>query len=431
MSEQTLDILRVTNALYPRNKGGIGLHTHWLSEYQAERGHNVDVVVPTGDEHEFQHQETAYEVQPIPETISLLDNRISVRLASHILRKASEYDIVHAHSHLFFHTNVSAIANVLHDTPLLITNHGFYSQAAPEWTQRIFLPTMGRLTYELADGVFCYTEDAEEILKEHGIDTEVTVIPNGIDCETFHPEEDSQDQTKTLQFDEDDYDQVETPQGQQNSPSRTDTVQLQQEDPGQTVGQYESDGGVVTAPMSGEERTQLLFVGRFVEGKGVEKLPDILDIVCEERPETELLLVGDGPLRTKVEAQFERRELEDQVSFYGEIPNEQLPELYRQSEAVVLTSETEAAAPRVAMEAWACEKPVVTFRFDELQPDVEACTVIVDNYDNEAMARAIIDLVDNDKRRQKLGENGRELVESAYSWESTARQVTQTYYEYV
>jgi glycosyltransferase involved in cell wall biosynthesis len=76
--------------------------------------------------------------------------------------------------------------------------------------------------------------------------------------------------------------------------------------------------------------------------------------------------------------------------FYGEILNEQLSKLYQQSKAIVLISETEAAAPRVAMEAWACEKPVVTLRFDELQSDVEECTVVVDNYDNKAMAREIV-----------------------------------------
>jgi glycosyltransferase involved in cell wall biosynthesis len=132
---------------------------------------------------------------------------------------------------------------------------------------------MGKFTNEFADGVFCYIEDAKEVLREHGID-----------CDTFHPEEDDQGQTKTLQFDEGDYDQIEIPQGQENNHSQTDAVQLQQEDPGQTVGQYESDGGGVNAPISSEERTQLLFVGRFVEGKGVEKLPAILDLVCEERP---------------------------------------------------------------------------------------------------------------------------------------------------
>ena len=51
-----------------------------------------------------------------------LGNDISLRLAQY-LRTAEGFDVIHAHSHLYFATNLAALKRRLGDIPLAITNH--------------------------------------------------------------------------------------------------------------------------------------------------------------------------------------------------------------------------------------------------------------------------------------------------------------------
>jgi glycosyltransferase involved in cell wall biosynthesis len=59
--------------------------------------------------------------------------------------------VIHAHSHLYFSTNLAALQRWLGGVPLAITNHGLYSQSAPEWVFDLYLKTLGRWTFNRED----------------------------------------------------------------------------------------------------------------------------------------------------------------------------------------------------------------------------------------------------------------------------------------
>jgi glycosyltransferase involved in cell wall biosynthesis len=80
---------------------------------------------------------------------------------------------------------------------------------------------------------------------------------------------------------------------------------------------------------SGQPR--FLFVGRFIERKGI----DVLLSAFRRVDRGELWLAGDGPLRSLVEGEVKR---DPRIRFLGYADEESLPELYRQADVLVVPS---------------------------------------------------------------------------------------------
>lgn len=100
----------------------------------------------------------------------------------------------------------------------------------------------------------------------------------------------------------------------------------------------------------------VLFVGRLVPYKGVDVLLDALtglDAVA--------LIVGEGPLRARLEDQARERGVSGRVRFLGSVNDDELAALYRACNVFVLPSVTrQEAFGVVQLEAMAAGKPVVS-----------------------------------------------------------------------
>ena len=107
-----------------------------------------------------------------------------------------------------------------------------------------------------------------------------------------------------------------------------------------------ADGPQVSS-LPGEAGKRLLFVGRFVEKKGLS----ILRALAEARPDLTLLLAGEGPIDPLGWGLAN-------VHVLGRQTPRQLAELYRTADALVLPSVGEGY-PLVVQEAMACGLPVV------------------------------------------------------------------------
>jgi glycosyltransferase involved in cell wall biosynthesis len=361
-------ILRVAQKLYPEVLGGGTYHVHAMSRDQAAMGHDVTVVTVSDDERLARREERdGYTVVRCRPTVELLGNRISVEVARAV-RRADDYDVVHAHSHLYFSTNLAALGRRLGDIPLAITNHGLYSQNAPEWLFEFYLRTVGRLTFDSADTVFCYTHEDRERVRKFGVGTDITVVPNGIDTERFRPD-------------------------------------------GPTSGRIDREGFTV------------LFVGRLVEGKRPDDAIGALERVRESHRDASLVLAGDGPLRSDLEASVAERGMSEAVTFLGQLPYDEMPQLYRSADALVLPSRAEGL-PRTVLEALASGTPAVTSALRQLTPIVEKTGATVFVGDVAGFAAALSDLAADPARRATLGERGRELVTAEHQWKDTVRRTT-------
>jgi glycosyltransferase involved in cell wall biosynthesis len=108
------------------------------------------------------------------------------------------------------------------------------------------------------------------------------------------------------------------------------------------------------APMAGRKR--LLAVGRLHPVKGFDRLVQAFAAVAPRLPEWELVILGEGPERPRLEAQAARTGLGDRIRLPGHRGNP-FP-LYRGAQALALASSVEGF-PNVLVEAMACGLPVL------------------------------------------------------------------------
>ena len=156
----------------------------------------------------------------------------------------------------------------------------------------------------------------------------------------------------------------------------------------------------------------LVFVGRMVNNKGVDRIVDALAVLRGEGLELSALLVGKGPLLAALRRRVERRGLSGRVRFTEWIAGPaQLAEVYRRSRALVCASTCEGG-PRVTVEAMACGTPVVStpvgMMKELLEDGVNGC---VAGFDVASLAAAIRRLVSDEAARARMGERARLAAE--------------------
>ena len=366
-----LDILRVATDLYPDILGGGALHAHELSRVQAEMGHDVTVLTSDHGDRNAPRREVrdGYEIRRYRQLARPLENSITPGMLPAMWRLARQNDVIHAHSHLYFSTNLAAMLSRGTETPLVVTNHGLHSQTAPMVVQKAYAP-IARLTFNAADRVLCYTTTDRDRLRDRGVSAPISVIHNGIDCETFVP-------------------------------SAGDT-----------------------------ERSEILFVGRLKETKGVRELLEAFASIATERSESTLRFVGEGPLDAELRERVAEYGLDSRVFFEGAVPNEELPSIYAESALFALPSDMEGF-PRTVLEAMACGTPVVTSDLPQLRSVVERVGETVPTGDVDALASSLRGLLDDASRRRELARTAREYVVEHHSWRDTVEQTTDVYRELV
>lgn len=115
--------------------------------------------------------------------------------------------------------------------------------------------------------------------------------------------------------------------------------------------------------VSAENRKKVLFIGRLVEVKGCKFLLQAMEIVQKSSPDSELVVIGDGPLRSELETMA--RQLSIRVKFVGQAPRSTVKEYLGISRLLVLPSITNEngqyeAFGMVVLEAQSSGVPVVT-----------------------------------------------------------------------
>lgn len=356
-------ILRVAQKVYPDVKGGGPYHVHAISRDQAAMGHDVTVLTVRLDPSlPFVEERDGYRIVRHDPTVSFLGNDISAGLVKRV-KDVREYDVIHAHSHLYFATNIAALKRRFGDTPLAITNHGLYSQNAPEWVFDLYLRSIGRWTFNQADVVFCYTEADKRRVQSFGVDSRIRVVSNGIDTQRF------------------------TPDGPESD--RIDT-----------------DGPVI------------LFVGRLVDGKRPQDAVSAFERVREDYPEAKLYLCGDGPMREELEARTD-----DSVRILGHVSYDEMPEVYRSADVLVLPSRAEGV-PRTVLEAMATKVPVIVNDLDHIKPIVEKGGISLSTARTDVFADALVRLIEDEGERRRLGERGYETIGDHFRWRDTVEETT-------
>lgn len=165
---------------------------------------------------------------------------------------------------------------------------------------------------------------------------------------------------------------------------------------------------------------RLLTVGRLVPEKGAPVLLDALALLAERGLRPPTTLVGTGPMVDSLTARIAELGLADTVTLAGPVGQDDLPDLYRRSEAFVLPSFSEGL-PVVLMEAMASGLPVITTQIaaigELVQDRVNGRLVPPGRPD--LLAEALADVLSDPGRARSWGSAGRADVCRTFSTQVT------------
>lgn len=167
-------------------------------------------------------------------------------------------------------------------------------------------------------------------------------------------------------------------------------------------------------------------VGRLVYYKGFEYL-----IRAMSQVNGRLLIVGDGPLRGKLQDLVHGLNLDAKVIFAGEIQNEQVAPYYHAADVFVLASVARSEAfGIVQIEAMAAGLPVINTRLDSGVPFVSLhgeTGLTVPPQDPDALAAAINRLLDDPPLRRTFGNAARLRAREEFSLETMTKRTVALY----
>lgn len=181
-------------------------------------------------------------------------------------------------------------------------------------------------------------------------------------------------------------------------------------------------------------KTELLFVGRLVPGKGVEVLFEAMKKVMDQKPDTRLLLAGAGPLEGQLRTLAKKNNISENVDFLGMVKQSLLPGLYRRAALAVFPFEMTNSGVQegfglVVVEAMGCECPVVAGDLPAIHDSIthEESGLIFPPGNVQALAESIMRLLDDSDLRFRLADEGRKRVVGKFDWEIIADKYCKLY----
>jgi glycosyltransferase involved in cell wall biosynthesis len=226
------------------------------------------------------------------------------------------------------------------------------------------------------------TEKAKKLLIIEGAKPQkITVIPAGLDCDSFKP------QTRNQQM----IDQL---------------------------GISKSD-------------IKVLFVGRLVPEKGIFDLINAFSTLRTQN--VELLVVGSGNQETTQEVYNQAAELHIRVKFLGNVKYSDMPQIHNIADIFCLPStKTKFWAEQFGyslVEAMACGKPVVS-TFSGSIPEIvkdRRTGILVEPHNPNALASALEELCSDRQLREGYGINARKWVLEKFEANKVAGQIAEVY----
>ena len=371
----------VTEYAYPV-LGGISEHVHFLSRELVALGH--DVTVLTGNagspaslrqvdrDAERDHGYTTRRIGravPIAINGSIARSTLLAMPWATMRRQLRGADVVHAQG--LVGPVMPLLAAAVSEAPVTVGTFHTYVEGGQHWAYRLMGRYVRRVLARLDRRIAVSDACVDGLIGS--FPGSFDVIPNGVDCERFHP--------------------------------------------------IEADGARPDGP------PRILFVGRLEPRNALNDLIHAAAQVAASGHDFVVQVAGDGPTRAVNERLAKRLGIADRIEWLGLI-HDDLPKRYR--EATLLAAPcTLASFGVILVEALASGTPIVcadNVGFRQVIRD-GAPGRFVPMRDPDALAVAIGDVLDDAALRSEWAARGRQIATERYEWPRVARQVEALYRE--
>lgn len=353
----------------------------------ARRGHRLHVAVEAVDLREALPANVSLYPLTVRRTLGglkRLDYMIRVGKLFRQLHARIGFDLIHQLNPVF--TGIS-LALYGSGVPLVLGTYvARWPEDAEEWPLRSRLlhravaslrNGIARLQQAPADALLLTTPAAlNRIPRYHTVRDRVHLLPHGLDTQLFSPAPDWDSRERSL--------------AEQNSPS-------------------------------------ILFFANVQKRKGIFTLLEAFPNVCKQVPHCRLTIAGDGPELPEVKRRVAGLSCGKQVEFLGRQERSAAPGLYRNCAVYCLPSFGEPHATTI-IEALSCARPVVATNAGGSPHIVhqEGGRCVCPG-DSQALAKALIEVLQDPGQRLSMGRYNRRLVEEAMSWDRVAQRLEAIY----
>lgn len=170
---------------------------------------------------------------------------------------------------------------------------------------------------------------------------------------------------------------------------------------------------------------RLLYLGSYEKFKGPQILLEALknlkeDFTCN--------FYGSGSLKEELTTLVKKFKLKDKVRINDFVAYSKIQKLYQEHDIIVFPSIWPEAFGRIAIEGMAAGKPVIASRIGGI-PDIiknKQNGLLIEPGNITELTKALEELIQNPKLREKLGQRGREMTKE-YSGEKIAKKVIKVY----
>jgi glycosyltransferase involved in cell wall biosynthesis len=357
---------------FPPEVGGLESHIHFLCRALVQRGHEVDAVTSRSRPDLARHEV----IDGIRVWRTWMPARNTPGWTAHAFLSMPRFGTLAQSADVLHAQDIAAVlpcmvAQRVRDAPIVATYHTshFLKRADSPFWRPIFRRFLGAADYNMAS-----SREIASVAEELAPGVTVEAVTNGVDTTFFSPAE-------------------------------------------------------PMLPKTPAGRTRLVAPRRLFEKNGIEYLIRAVPMILEEE-DVEVVLIGDGPERTKLERLASELGVEERIDFLGSRPHADMPGLISSADLAVFPSLMEATSV-AALESMACGLPVAASRVGGL-PEIVDDQVggLFDPAAPDALARCVIDLLRSERLRER-GEHARGRVVDRWSNERLADRHVDVYEEVV
>ena len=175
-----------------------------------------------------------------------------------------------------------------------------------------------------------------------------------------------------------------------------------------------------------EDGNLILFFGRIYEYKGLEYLIKAEPMITKEVPDAKIIIAGTGENFKKYEEMMVNRD--NFIVHNYRIPYKEGAELFQRCSVVVLPY-IDASQSGVIPTAYGFKKPIVVTDVGSIPEIVDdgVTGFIVPPRNTEALADAIVKLLEDEDLRKQMGESAYKKLKTDLSWDKIAGKTIEVY----
>lgn len=294
---------------------GVATSVRMLKEYMEKRGHEVFVFTTT-DPHSPDGERGVFRLPSIPFVSERRVGMFYHPMYAKIVRQL-RLDIIHTHTEFSLGIFGRGMAKAL-NIPLIHTMHTKYEDYTHYIVKLNALNPMAKSVAKKisvsfcnsADGVIAPTNKVRDMLYRYGVQKEISTVPTGVELNKF-----------------------------------------QKYDKNAAIG-IRNELGL------GSSEKVILYIGRISEEKNIDEIFISLKDYLNKNRNVRFVLVGDGPVRSKLELLAHELDISEETVFVGEKPWDDIGRYYQLGDVFVSASQSETQG-LTYIEALAAGLPVV------------------------------------------------------------------------